>query len=734
MPSSEDSERLERAVLLSRHVGDVEGALDDTRRELQELDLLGQAEIAALGPFEGTLGELCSLPMPAEETVARFERAFVEADEQTRQVAEESARYRRRAAELSREMTAEQQTGPVPSEEDLDQARRARDADFEVLCKTVSEQDTQGPSLFEASRLREYRSLVSAADTIADRLRREASRVAESARRRAELEQISGERRRLAELEARLDCDRQRLERDWASSWQVAGIPPVRPAEMRAWLGRRQRAVALAVKQTALARREDSLQTQACELREALGESGRDGPLAVAVARAQDLLDRQRLLAAERHALRDRIAELEVRAVVARRELETSEQESRQSEADLSHAIGELGFDASLAPEEVEGRLEALADLVRARDQSADLERRIGGMRRDIELFEADVAELVRTHAGDLSSLPAWRAAGELVERFERARRDADSLAHLTEEIEERRSELEEHRVLLGRAEREARDLLTVARVQSLGELLTIEARTRQARELRAELDGLDATLGEAAGGRGLEALLDEAAGTDPARLSARLDELDGAIEQLEERHSDSIRSHQRVQAGLELFADTSAVLAAEEERALAASVVVRAEQWARLRLAEVLLAREIERYRQQHQGPILRRASELFVRLTHGEFSGLRVGREERSLVVVRQTDLEVTVDGLNEAARYHLYLALRLASLERYLEHAEPLPLVLDDMLIHFDEDGAHAALQVLRELSARVQVLLFTHHRHNLELAEAAVPSGSLFLHEL
>jgi uncharacterized protein YhaN len=456
--------------------------------------------------------------------------------------------------------------------------------------------------------------------------------------------------------------------------------------------------------------------------------------LAVAVARAQDLLDRQHFLAADRQALRDRIAELEVRVAVAHRELEASEQESQQSEADLSHAIAELGFEASLAPEEVEGRLEALADLVRARDQSADLQRRIASMRRDVELFEADVAELVRTHAEDLSSLPAWRAAGELVERFERGRRDADSLARLTEEIEERRFELEEHGALLGRAEGEACDLLTMARAQSLGELFTVEARTRQARELRAELDGLDATLGEAAGGRGLEALFDEAAGTDPARLSARLDELDGAIEQLEERHSDSIRSHQRVQAGLELFADTSAVLAAEEERALAASVVVRAEQWARLKLAEVLLAREIERYRQQHQGPILRRASELFVRLTHGEFSGLRVGREERSLVVVRQTDLEVTVDGLNEAARYHLYLALRLASLERHLEHAEPLPLVLDDVLIHFDEDGAHAALMVLQELSARVQILLFTHHRHNLELAEAAVPSGSLFLHEL
>jgi uncharacterized protein YhaN len=227
---------------------------------------------------------------------------------------------------------------------------------------------------------------------------------------------------------------------------------------------------------------------------------------------------------------------------------------------------------------------------------------------------------------------------------------------------------------------------------------------------------------------------LDEASRTDPARLAARLEELDSAIETQEERYETAIRAHQRVQAGLERFADTSAVEAAEEERALAAALVSRSERWARLKLAEVLLAREIERYREQHQGPVLRRAAELFRQLTREEYRGLRVGREERALVAVRSNDMEVTVQGLNEAARYHLYLALRLASLERYLEHAKPLPLVLDDVLIHFDEEGARAALSVLGDLAERVQVLLFTHHRHNLVLADAVVPAGRLFVHAL
>ena len=270
-----------------------------------------------------------------------------------------------------------------------------------------------------------------------------------------------------------------------------------------------------------------------------------------------------------------------------------------------------------------------------------------------------------------------------------------------------------------------------MAHAADANELPGIELRAQKARELRAELAGLEATLSANAGAHGLAALLDEAAATDPARLAARLDEIDGQIEQVEERHSESIRSQQRVQAGLELFSDTRAAEAAEEERALGSAIVRHTERFAKLKLAEVLLSREIERYREQNQGPVLRRAAELFARLTGGEYRGLRVGREERALVAVLASELEVPVEGLNEAARYHLYLALRLASLERYLEHSEPLPLVLDDVLIHFDEEGARAALGVLSELAERVQILLFTHHRHNLALAEGA---PRLFVHEL
>jgi uncharacterized protein YhaN len=90
--------------------------------------------------------------------------------------------------------------------------------------------------------------------------------------------------------------------------------------------------------------------------------------------------------------------------------------------------------------------------------------------------------------------------------------------------------------------------------------------------------------------------------------------------------------------------------------------------------------------------------------------------------------------VEGLSDGARDQLYLALRLASLERFAEQRELLPFVADDILVHFDEERASAALRVLADFASVTQVLMFTHHARHVELARQVVPEGRLVVHEL
>ena len=149
-------------------------------------------------------------------------------------------------------------------------------------------------------------------------------------------------------------------------------------------------------------------------------------------------------------------------------------------------------------------------------------------------------------------------------------------------------------------------------------------------------------------------------------------------------------------------------------------------------------LREAVERYRKEHQGPVLDRAGDLFASLTAGSFAGLRADVDDKGQPVLLGVRADRTtllkVEGMSEGTADQLYLALRLASLQAYLDDHEPMPLVVDDILVNFDNARALAALEALAGLSKRTQVLFFTHHEHLVDLARSSLPGNVLFVHLL
>ncbi|MCH1503346.1 MAG: hypothetical protein L7V86_07170, partial [Verrucomicrobiales bacterium] len=78
-------------------------------------------------------------------------------------------------------------------------------------------------------------------------------------------------------------------------------------------------------------------------------------------------------------------------------------------------------------------------------------------------------------------------------------------------------------------------------------------------------------------------------------------------------------------------------------------------------------------------------------------------------------------------------LYLALRFAAIDLHLSTYSPMPLVLDDLLMTFDDERTTALLPILANLSQKTQILVFTHHQHLLDLFERNLP-GQFVSHRL
>ena len=186
----------------------------------------------------------------------------------------------------------------------------------------------------------------------------------------------------------------------------------------------------------------------------------------------------------------------------------------------------------------------------------------------------------------------------------------------------------------------------------------------------------------------------------------------------------------------LENAGDTAADYRQQAE-SVAAALEQDASRYMRLRLAVHFLRAQIERFRAQNQGPLLEKSGEIFKSITRGAFDGLAAEFDDKDVPVMvgrRSDGTNVPVEGMSDGSRDQLYLALRLAALDRYLEEHEPMPLILDDLLITFDDERTKAILPQLATLAKRTQIFLFTHHEHLVEICRQTLGADQFHLHRL
>jgi uncharacterized protein YhaN len=133
------------------------------------------------------------------------------------------------------------------------------------------------------------------------------------------------------------------------------------------------------------------------------------------------------------------------------------------------------------------------------------------------------------------------------------------------------------------------------------------------------------------------------------------------------------------------------------------------------LLLALDVLRDSVIAYQQQHVGRLGETAGATFSRLTGGRYRSVTLDAEFTPLLAMEGKE-KVPLESLSRGARDAFYFALR-AALARELAAREPLPLLLDDPIAHFDEERRGMLLRVLEELSQEIQVILLTHDRRVL-----------------
>ena len=631
--------------------------------------------------------------------------------------------------------------GEVPTRDDVEMARSHRDAEWTLL-RGIYIDGTSSPTdalTSEKPLPAAYEDAVIQADRLVDELASDTERAAALQSSKRAIETLETDCSELKHQLEELDRDEETRQATWHQTLAAANLPALSPAALRDWQALLP--VARTACETLQSKLDEFEQVQATEqalasqLRAAIVATGRAMPAGEA---------RLSTLSATASEVDAEIKQRETainQAAGKRLERERQFQQRAAHEDELTSALRNArdalnpAFAGLLLPEDTtvavaRARMREFEDLMDAKDRLASAQAKEHRANQALALLD-DAAKAIWQVLGGSEPLDLRLHIEQVSARLIAAEEVQTKRTLAQQALEAAQKTQREHEDTGARHQQVLSTLCLAAGVDSANHLPEAEEQSRRKRDAQSEVDRSSSHLAQASR-RSVDELRTLLADYDAARMDADETNFSEELNQLELRLRSARECEELARRTLDAIDGSDTAVAAREdmERA-AASIRANMSPWIRSRLAHALLAEALKRFRDRAQGPMLTAASSYFSRMTRGEFVRLISddSDKEPALIAERTSGSRIRVEEMSEGTLDQLYLALRLAALDLRRAAGVDLPVILDDVLMTSDDDRSGAILEALADFAGENQVLVFTHHRHMVELAQRHVPAENL-----
>jgi len=749
--SNLDLSELKAAVVAARKAGDLEQRLGDSQKRALDEKAACEGELSRLGRFSGTIEALLKIAMPVSETLDRFERKSDELSENIRD-------YDRRRKALEEEQKQAEQdlkalllTSNVPTISELEGARSVRNTGWNLIKRKYIEEIDVEKKIAEFASDSDlptfYEQKVDVADNVSDRLRLAADHVVKRADLEAKIENLKSRHNDITEDVRKANEEKEAYQKEWNSIWEPLGVNPGSPREMKQWLLRVDKLLSNVQTANTVSGDARKLSGDCKALKESVSPQIskfddsidlQEMSLEAMINLCEHRIEREEAALERKRQLEHSLGDTEIRIKRAHEEQTSIENDQANWAQEWGQAIDGLGLKPDVHPEQATEAFDQLLAFFDKFDKSEELRRRIYGIDQVTEKFEKKVFEFADSIGFKRDDQEAITIAAQLNRDLNDAREARASLKKIETQKKEIKEEIEDADITIRTAQEQLASLRDQAGVKTDDDLESAGESSRKMRELQQKLDTLEQELIRNGDGLSIQELEQEASESDIDAIEGERERVLSELKELQ-ANRDTLRDQRQTLQNEIKAKDGSAVAAnaSEEAEQQLATMVSGVEQYLRLQIAALILEQRIEDYRKKNQAPVLARAGELFSKLTVGSYANLRDELDESGkpiLLGVRPDDVEVYVDGMSDGTRDQLYLSLRLATIEQHLSKGEPMPFVVDDILIGFDDNRTKVCLEVLAELALSTQVLLFTHHRRVLELAGELEAKAGIYNYEL
>ncbi|WP_096435097.1 YhaN family protein [Alteribacter populi] len=726
-----DIEELEYVINMVKSEGKIEGSLKEKQAAVKQMKKELEDAIHSLPLWEGTSDELLQVEVPnLTETVKKYQKQrqnhAIELQKAKEKIDEENLFIEANEKRI-RDLES---LADIPTEDMLAQLRNHRDSGWLLIRKKLNNDPLDDSKLEKFTNDLPvdmvFENSIRKTDDVADRMRREAEKLGEKNKLLSDIEMSKKKIKTLTEDMNQIEKNINQWENEWKSLWKPAEIEPLTPDEMLEWLERYENILTLHHNLETTLSQLNELEEKHNELKLSLEttltalEPLKNGlTLEALLNKAENTSKRLTDQLHERNTLLVTITSLQEKLETAQINKQKALRESGEWVTAWKTVLNELPVSAETSSTVVKELLDTYDSCVYSFDECKQVEKNIESIQSRIYGFEERVKSLKQNLVTDFIENTMDIAVKDIYEALQKAGKDQGTIENIEQQIKREERDKEKSEREINEANLYLEKLIAQAECTTLEELEEIEVTFKQKMDYTGKIEELEEQLVELGNGQTLHELFEEAEEVETDAIEIELKELtrkrndlDQTRSQLEQAHGVVKKEYNEKIAG----ANDASVQAEEEKQSILAKISNDTDQYITHKLASLLLKKGIEFYREKNQSPIIQRASEIFNRLTLGSFEGITVefdAKDEPVIMGVRNHDEKVDISGMSDGTTDQLYLSLRIASIEKYVKENEPMPFIVDDILVHFDDERSKETLKVLLELSKITQVIFFTHH---------------------
>lgn len=377
------------------------------------------------------------------------------------------------------------------------------------------------------------------------------------------------------------------------------------------------------------------------------------------------------------------------------------------------YLVQELRLPGSLMPETVLEVLQKIGQInkdMTARDQ---LKQKIETQRLPfLRSFEEKVSGFAGIIGSDLSSQHTEVSVKQILDAYRTAKERFDQKERLTAELKRKQSALALHEEQLGQWQAEIDALLEMTGAGNRDDFRKMVAENEKVKACmekeKAALELMEQIVGR---GKSKEVtdFLDQ---HDKLLVEQKIGGLEESVAENAEAYANMNKRLGELQNELRRMEGESDLAPLLTEQETARQQLRKAYgEWLTGQVAIHVLSKVRASYEKNKQPEVVKQAGHYFRLITGGQYSNIRVALDSGEVAVFDAREASKKIDQLSRGTREQLLISLRLGFIEGYEKQSEPLPVIVDEVLVNFDPDRAQHTANILQEFAKNRQVLLFT-----------------------